>query len=78
VGVVNDAKITTLEMNGSLAGETVVSSRPTSATPIVEVKLKDGTKKTVKVPPKKKNKKHKSVLQTKLGKLALVIGYIGK
>jgi magnesium-transporting ATPase (P-type) len=34
--------------------------------------------KKTKVPTKKKsNKKHRSVLQLKLGKLALVIGYIG-
>jgi hypothetical protein len=45
---------------------------------VVEVRLSDGKKKVVKPPPKKKNKKHKSVLQLKLGKLALYIGYIGK
>jgi hypothetical protein len=32
-----------------------------------------------KLPPKKKSaKKHKSVLQTKLSKLSMLIGYIGK
>jgi hypothetical protein len=64
-------------MNEPLVNGPAATSIPTSAEPIVEVTLKDGTKKAVKVPPKKKNKKHKSVMQMKLGKLALVIGYIG-
>ena len=45
---------------------------PKSPTPVAA----DSKKREIK-PAKKSNKKHKSVLQLKLGKLALVIGYIG-
>ena len=48
---------------GSVQADDAVKERPQSA--------------KKKLPPKKKEKKHKSVLQTKLSKLAIQIGYVG-
>ncbi len=47
----------------SVKGDEVIKEQPTIA--------------KKKLPPKKKEKKHKSVLQTKLSKLAIQIGYVG-